>query len=255
MNLTIFKLYLIRELREKYLGNITGILWVFIQPVILLLMYWFVFEKIFQAKVSQDISVEFIVYLAIGLWPWLAFSESVVNAILGVKNNSDLIGKNSIDFKIPVIASITASYFINILGYIFVLIILSINFDYLKISSVSLLVIPIIQLYVFAIALGLFLSATQIFIKDTLQVMTTLMTLWFFLTPIIYSESLIPVQYLPYVQLNPLFTPISFIHKAVITHEALPWSGMAYLSLIIIILFVISIKYFNKLSVHFEDYK
>ena len=255
MNSTVLRYYFIRELKEKYLGNLTGILWVFIQPIILLLVYWFVFQKIFQTRITEDLPVEFIVYLAIGFWPWIAFSESVTNSISSVKNNSDLIGKNNIDFKIPVLASISASFCINILGYIFVLIILSIYFDYFSLPSLGLLVIPVLQLYFLAIALGLFLSATQVFIKDTLQIMTTFMTLWFFLTPIIYSESLIPEKYLPYIQMNPLFTPISFIHKAIVTHEELPWQNMGYLSMAILIFFIFSIKYFNKLSIHFEDYK
>jgi len=121
MNINIFLYYLKRELKEKYIGNITGILWIIIQPVVLLATYWFVFEKIFHARISEDIDVDFIVYLALGFWPWLAFSESVMNSITGVENNSELIGKNKLDFKIPVIASITANFVLNVIGYVLVL--------------------------------------------------------------------------------------------------------------------------------------
>lgn len=251
----LFKYYFIREIKEKYIGNILGAAWLFIQPIMLLFVYWFVFTKIFNTRIPESLHVGFIVYLAIGLWPWLAFSESLIQSITSVSKNSDLIGKNKLDFKIPVIASITATFFINIISYVVVLFCLSIFYDYLNITSMLLLIIPIIILYILAISLGLIFSATQIFIKDTLPLITTFMLFWFFATPIIYSETMIPEKYLSYMKLNPLYTPISFIHKSVLSSGPLPWFDIITLLVIVMVLFYASIKYFNKLSAHFDEFK
>ncbi len=251
----IFKYFFIREIKNDYLANLLGLTWLFIQPIVLLLMYWFVFEKIFNARIPEELNLEFIVYLAVGFWPWLAFSESVVKSISSVMKNSELIGKNKIDFKILVLASVSATFLVNSISYFVILTILSFFYDFLSLEKILLLFIPLFLLYFFAVSIGLFLSATQVFVKDTLQVITTFMTLLFFSTPIIYSELLIPEKYINYLKYNPLYTPITFIHNIFINQELLPWQSIAYLAVVIVVLIFISVRYFDKLSVHFEEYK
>ena len=251
----LFYYFFKREIRDKYLGNLTGIAWVFIQPIITLLIYWFVFDKIFQARFSKDQQeVGFIVYLAVGFWPWMAFSESLIRSITAVSDKSDLIGKIKINLKIPVIASISAVFCLNMIGYLVVLVSLAVfneNFDYV---SIPLLILPIAQMYLLAIALGLMFSAFNVFIKDTQQFITTIITLWFFLTPIIYSESILPDRFKRIIQFNPLYTPITFIHRAVITHESLPWLKLSILYLVTFLLLYLAVKMFDKLADHFADF-
>jgi lipopolysaccharide transport system permease protein len=254
INYNVFKYFLNHELKDRFLGNITGVLWVFVQPIIMLFVYWFVFENVFKSRVPEALEVGFVVYLAVGFWPWLAFSESIGQSISSVVKNSDLIGKNKIDLKLPVLATVTAYFVMNLIGYLIVLISLSVIYDHFTFSSLLLLIFPILQLYFLALALSLILSSIQIFIRDTLQIMTTIITVWFFLTPIIYSETIIPERFQTLIKLNPIFTPISFIHKAVITGDELPWANMIILSIFIMILLVLSIKIFDKLSVHFEEF-
>lgn len=252
----MFYYFFKRELKDKYLGNLTGFSWIFIQPIITLLIYWFVFDKIFTARFSkEEQSVGFIVYLAIGFWPWLAFSESFLASITSVSEKSDLIGKIKIDLKTPVLATITAKFLLHMIGYVLILISLFIFNDSLKISSVILIIFPLLQLYMFAVALGLLMSSIQIFIRDTLQLMTTLTTLWFFTTPIIYSESFLPQEYQSIIKLNPLYTPITFIHNAVLGEGELPWFNLMILTCVTLLLLVMAIKTFNKLSPSFEDFK
>lgn len=252
----MFYYFFKREIRDKYLGNLTGLSWVFIQPIITLLIYWFVFDKIFHARFSKDQQdVGFIVYLAVGFWPWMAFSESILRSLTAVSDKTDLIGKIKIDFKIPVIASITATFSLNLLGYIVVLLSLALFNDNFNYASLPLVFFPVLQMYCFALALGLILSSFQIFVKDTQQFITTIMTLWFFMTPIIYSESYLPEKYRSIIQINPIYTPITFIHKAIITNETLPWVSLMVLSLITIALLYIAIITFDKLSKNFEDFK
>ncbi len=255
MKTELYKYFFIREIKEKYLGNLTGFTWVFLQPVITLAIYWLVFEKIFGQRIPEAKEIGFIVYLAIGFWPWIAFSESLIRSITVISDKSDLIGKVNIDFKIPVIASITATFALSILGYIIVILGLVFFAKPFAHQNIWLLFFPVMQLYLLSLAIGLFLASIQIFIKDTFQFMTTIITMWFFLTPILYSESILPEEYKSIIQLNPLYTPITFIHKALITEEPLPWLNMGILTMVIIFLIYMAIKVFDKLSPYFEIYK
>jgi lipopolysaccharide transport system permease protein len=243
-----------REINEKYLGNLTGFSWVFIQPIITLLIYYVVFDQIFGARYADSEDISFIVYLAIGFWPWLAFSESVLRSITGVTDKKDLIGKVNIDFKVSVIATISASFLLNCIGYIIILSLIIIFNAHIDFSALPLIIIPLIQLYLLSIALGLLLSSINVFIRDTLQFMTTMMTLWFFMTPIIYSVSILPEKYKIIIQLNPIYIPIAFIQNAVVNNQIRDWLSMCYMSIIILMLLYISIKVFDKLSTSFEDF-
>ena len=253
-NSSMFKYFFKREILDKYKGNLTGITWVFIQPIIILLIYTLVFEKIFNTKFPEAENIGFIVYLAIGFWPWTAFSEAVLKSITVIVDKKDLIGKVKMDFKISVYATVTANFMLNIIGYIIVLVVLIASGKEFNYSALPLLIFPILQLYFFALALGLILSSIQIFIKDTLNLITTLMTLWFFMTPIIYSISMMPDYLKNIIKINPIYTPISFIHTSLLTNKPLPWIDMIVLSIAIGILLWLGIKQFNRLAPKFSDY-
>lgn len=167
----------------------------------------------------------------------------------------DLIGKVNMDFRIPVVATVSAHFAINIMGYFIVLISLAVFGEKFNYSLLPMIAYPLLQLYLLAIALGLLLSALQIFVRDTIQLMTTLMTLWFFLTPIIYPESMIPEKYLTIIKINPIYTPISFIHNATLSNAALPWFNMGILSIAILMFLYLSNKMFTKLTPSFEEFK
>ncbi len=250
----MFKYFLKREIKENYLGNLTGFSWVIIQPVLTLIIYTVVFEKIFKARIPEAENVGFIVYLALAFWPWIAFSESILKSITTITSKKDLIGKVRIDLRQVVFATVTSVFIINLIGYALVLIILMIvgkSFNYMY---VPLLILPILQLYIFSLSLALILSSLQVFVRDTLHLMSTLITLWFFSTPIIYSESIMPESIRSYMQYNPLYYPVKFIHDAMLTDKNLPWIEMLYLSIGFIVLLYVANKMFKKLSPHFEDF-
>ena len=250
----MFSYFFKREIYGKYIGNITGVSWVFIQPVLTLLIYAFVFERIFHAKFPESETIGFIVYLALGFWPWTAFSESVLKAIPAVIDKKDLIGKVNLDFRIPVIATISASFILNVVGYILVLIILILFGNDFNYNAIPLLIFPLIILYIFALALGLLLSAIQVYIRDTIHFMGTMMTLWFFMTPIVYSVSLMPDYIKKIMLFNPIFIPIKFIHSALLTNNQLNWLPMFLLFIFVIIFLWLANKIFNRLSTKFEDF-
>ncbi len=250
----MFAYFFRREIYSKYIGNITGVSWVFIQPILTLLIYAFVFERIFHAKFPESENIGFIVYLALGFWPWTAFSESILKAIPAVLEKKDLIGKVNLDFRIPVVATISATFLLNVLGYILVLIALVLfnkDFNY---AAIPLLLLPLVQLYLFALALGLVLAAVQIYIRDTIHLMTTVMTLWFFMTPIVYSVTLMPDYIRKIMLLNPIFIPIKFIHTALLTDKQLDWWSMFGVTLVILVLLWLANKIFIRLSARFEDF-
>ncbi len=250
----MFAFFLKKELSDRYLGNSSALIWVILQPVATLLTYYMVFGLIFDARIEGIPENAFITYLAIGLWPWMAFSESVLSSIDTIISRKDLLGKVKIDLRQIVVSGTTATFILHGIGYVVILLLL-ILFNRLEITyHLLLLILPLVILYVMAVALSLFLSALQVFYRDAKQIISSIMPLVFFCTPIIYSFSLIPERIQSYFLINPLVPIIEFIHHVAFNVKAIAWTQLSVIFLVSLALLYLSNMFFNKLAPRFDDF-
>ena len=250
----MFKFFLRKEIADRYLGNSSAWLWIIVHPIILLLIYNFVFGILFKARVPDLPEDAFITYLAIGLWPWMAFSESVLNAITAVVNRKDLLGKVNIDLRQVVLAGTTANIILHGIGFAAVIVLLLVLGRLSPDLSLLLLVVPMVLLYVLAVSFSLLFAALYVFYRDLKQIVSALLPLLFFCTPIIYSWALIPEQAKPYFQLNPLLPIINFIHDAVFDLNPLNWTAMGVMFVVSAVLLFMCHGFFQKLAPRFDDF-
>lgn len=250
----MFKYFLRKEISDKYLGNSSAILWIVIHPIISLLIYNLVFGIIFKSRVPDIPENSFVAYLAIGLWPWMAFSESVLNSITSVVSRKDLLGKVKIDLRHVVLAGTTANFILHGIGFLAILILLT-ALGKLPLSvELIFLLIPLTLLYVLAVGLSLLFSALYVFYRDLKQIITAVLPLLFFCTPIIYAWSIIPDEMKLYFSFNPLLPIINFIHDVVFGINQLNWTAMIYIFMFAVLLLILSNKFFQKLSPRFDDF-
>ena len=250
----MFSYFLKREMTDRYLGNVMGLAWVFIQPLITLVIYSFVFENIFKARIPEAAHLGFAVYLAIGFWPWTAFAESLLRSTTAVIDQKSLLGKVKLDLRLPVAATITATFILHMLGYIVVLIALALWGKPLHFEMLPLIVPALMILYLLALGFGFLLAAVQVYLRDTAQIMASVMMLWFFATPVIYSKSLLPESIRHWLILNPVYPAIDFIHQALLFGTNLPWLSLLSSGLFAVGLLWVSLRVFNRLSTRFEDF-
>ncbi|MGJ8662910.1 MAG: ABC transporter permease [Marinicella sp.] len=250
----MFKFFLKKEITDRYLGNSSALLWIVIHPLITLLIYNFVFGTLFGSRIPDLPDNAFITYLAVGLWPWMAFSESILNSITSVYSRKDLLGKVKIDLRHIVLAGTTANFILHGIGFIAILVILML-FGRLEPSlDLLLLIVPLLALYILAVALSFIFAAFYVFYRDLKQIISAILPLLFFCTPIIYSWTIIPDYAKKYFMLNPLLPIFNFIHDTVFQLHPLQWSSMGYIFLGSIILFYLSHKFFQKLAPRFDDF-
>ena len=250
----MFYYFLIREIRDKYSGSSSVVFWILFQPLLILLIYYFVFGFIFKSRVPDYPESQFITYLASGLWPWFAFSESVLKSVTSLTDKKDLIGKVKVDLKTMVLASTSANFLLHFIGFIVVMAALILFGLVAWHLNLLLLLIPFALLFFLATILSLLLSFTNVFIKDLQQVMNSFMMMWFFLTPIIYSIGIIPESVQGYFKLNPVFFIFDLIHSMVFNVAFNHWYALGILTIGMVVLFYISVKLFNRVSVHIDDY-
>lgn len=243
-----------REITTRYLENITGMVWLILQPLILLAVYAFVFTQIFRARVVGMENFSYIAYLAIAFWPWMAFSESVLRGSGGIAENRALIGKVPIPPELLPLSTATATFLMHCLGYCVVYLVLALMGIDLHWQLLPLVALMLILLYILAMALTLITSSLQVFIKDLAHILPPLFTFWFFSTPILYSPEYIPERFRPYFALNPFTYFVDRIRGLVMHGEWQPeWlDGIALIA--VLALLWIGVRLFRRLQTYFEDF-
>jgi lipopolysaccharide transport system permease protein len=176
----------IRDLKVRYKNSVLGVLWSLLNPILMTI----VFTLVFTLMVPSDIE-DFPVFFLCGFLPWSFFSASVMGATNSIVGNSNLIKKVYFPREILPLSEVLA----NLVNFLVALIVLFGMIFIFRIQiTPALLELPLIIAVQMAFILGMafFLSAANVFYRDTQHIMTVLMQAWFFLTPIFYPITVLP---------------------------------------------------------------
>lgn len=180
-----------RELKARYRGSVLGFFWSFINPLLLLVVYSFVFTVVLPGTHPQEIE-PYALFLFCGILPWTWFSSSLTEAANSLMAGGNLIKKVLFPAEILPIVSVLA----NMMHFFFGLPILLAFLIYFRptITPLEVLWFPVVvavQL-LFTLGLSLLLAALTVHFRDIKDILSNLLTLWFFATPIIYPMHLAP---------------------------------------------------------------
>ena len=241
-----------RDFRARYLGSYLGLLWAFIQPLVTILIFWFVFDVGFKSAPVKN--YPFLLWLITGLIPWFFIAESFGSATSAIIDNSYLV--NKIVFRVsmlPVIKLLTAlivhMFFILIIFFLFFL------YDF-KISIYSIQVLYyMFCAIVMMLGLGWLTSSLVVFLKDISQVVAMFIQFGFWFTPIIWSVTILPDKYRTLIKLNPIFY-ITEGYRDAFIHGVWFWEHgyhTLYFWSFALFIFVVGALVFARLRPHFSD--
>jgi ABC-type polysaccharide/polyol phosphate export permease len=213
-----------RELKARYRGSVLGFFWSFVNPLVLLLVYTFVFTYILPAKfMNADGKTpldHYALFLFCGILPWTWFASSLLEASGALISGGNLIKKVLFPAEVLPIVSVLANMVHFFLG---LLILVGFLVFYRHIPDLSELfwfpVAVVIQL-IFTLALALLVSALTVHFRDIRDLLANLLTFWFFVTPILYPYFLDSVAgFSRFFDFNPFF------HLAASYQEILYFAG------------------------------
>ena len=240
-----------RELKARYRGSVLGFFWSFVNPLMLLGIYTFVFATI-QPNGDKD-TQPYAVFMFCGILPWTWFAASMLEASNSLISGGNLIKKVLFPAEVLPIVSVLSNMVHFFLGLPILLGFMAARGHLPSFPAVMWFpVIVLIQL-VFTIACVLILSALTVHFRDLRDLLANMITLWFFLTPIIYSYKLASVQkYLGIFRLNPMY------HIIVAYQESLFWPifghfAVLWLGAISIVFFLASYWLFDRLRDSFAE--
>jgi len=251
-NRALFVNFFRRELVTRYLGSTSALFWAFLQPLLLLGVYYFVFTEVFRAAAFGGAS--FLLFVAVALWPWLAAQEGLTRATVSIPAYGALIRKVAFPHEIVVYASVAATFALQLAGYLVVLIVLFAFGEPVRFEGL-LLAIPvwaILALGVTGVALAL--AALQVFVRDVEHVLAPLLTIIMYLTPILYPLAMVPEGVRSWVAANPFGWLVGRLRAAFLEGRITPTWGDVVALAVAVALFLAGRWIFRRLSPSFEDF-
>lgn len=188
-----------RDFRTKYKRSVLGIFWSFLNPLLMMLVQYFVFSTIFKSDIPN-----FAAYLIIGTVMFNFFNEACGMALGSIVGNASLITKVYMPkyiYPLTRVMSSMVNLVISLIPLLIVCIITGVEFH----RSAVLALFFLICLTVFSLGLGLLLSAAMVFFRDTQFLWGVLSMMWMYATPIFYPETILPEEFKFVLQVNPLY--------------------------------------------------
>lgn len=209
-----------RELFSRYAGSAAGLLWAYLQPLLVVGVYFLVFDVVFAMRMGDDApSTRMGTYLVVGALPWLSFCESVSRGASSLVEAGGLLQKNALPPVLFVARSVLAGW------VVFVPLMALLTLGYLPISGVgwAMLAMPLLLLLqgLLALLLAHLLAILAAAVRDTLQVLAFALSVGIYLSPVLFPLSLFPQAWRWVLFFNPM-SALVLAYQAVLLKGAWP---------------------------------
>lgn len=243
-----------RNITTMYKQTILGPLWMIIHPLLSTFVFVIVFGKI--AKIPTQGIPEYLFYMA-GNICWIFFSNSLSKIAITFTSNAHLFGKvyfPRLTVPISVVITNFISYMIQFFIFLGIFIYMTMNHADVHVTKLILLFpFLLLEIGLLSIGLGTLISALTAKYHDLTVLVGFGLQLWMYASPVVYPSSIIPSQYLSIYMLNPMASIIETFRYAFLGSGTFSWFYLGMGFVIILIVFFIGIKMFNKVEKTFID--
>jgi len=210
-----------RDFEQRFVGSAIGWIWGLIHPLVLLMSWTFVFQFCLKAPVPAGAgTANYPLFIFAGMLPWLLFSETMNRSASSLLEHANLITKTVFPAEIIPVSVFLSSVVSHLLALALMIAAAGV---YMNQISIFLLLLPVYILVIglLAVGLGWIVASLHVFLRDTAQILSVILTLWFWVTPIFISEESIPQWARFLVVANPLCYAVRS-YRAVLLTSSLP---------------------------------
>ena len=246
------------DFKKRYAGSIFGGVWAMVQPVITVIMYWFVFDRIFhQTQVSQTTGepIPYVLFLMGGMVPWFFFSDALTSGTSSLLEYNYLVKK--VVFKISVlpIIKIIAALFTHVF-FTFVVMIIAWIYGYTP--SIYWLQLPYYSFACFIMVLGLCYAtcAITVYFRDLQQIISIFLQVGMWATPILWNIMMLEhSKFIILIKMNPMTYIVNGFRGALYEQQWFfeHFYSSTYFWIVTVLMFCIGSVIFKKLKVGFAD--
>ncbi len=193
----------VNDVRARFAGSVLGMLWLFFYPLLLLGAYAAVYIFVFKVKFHLFNSNEYVVLIFCGLIPFLGFSEALSMGVGSIVSNANLMKNTLFPIELVPVKSVLAAQCTQVTGLFMLLIVLGILGKW-TLWAPFLVIIWILQI-LFSSGLIWILSSVNVYARDLQNIVSVLILFLMLVSPIAYTEDMIPPEMRPFLAANPVY--------------------------------------------------
>jgi lipopolysaccharide transport system permease protein len=242
-----------RDFQARFVGSAVGWVWGLIHPLVLLLSWVYVFGYVVGFKLpAPAVTQHYALYIFSGMLPWMLFSETVQRSASSLLDHANLITKTVFPAEF-VPASVFLSTLVSHLLALALMIVATLIWD--KKISAGLLLLPFYMFLVglLAVGIGWIAASLHVFLRDTAQMVSVILTAWFWMTPIMISEANVPHKVRFLLTANPMYYAVKVYRQALFTTNLPDWHDVATLALSGAAVFLAGGLFFRYMKKGFAD--
>lgn len=246
-----------RDFQQRYVGSAAGWLWGLIHPLVLLGIYTFIFSVCLQMTPGEgEVTASFPLFAFSGMLPWLLFSETVQRSSSSLVEHANLITKTLFPSEIVPVSIFLSTLLSHLMALALFIVAVAATQGRLN-PALLLLPLGMLLLGLLATGIGWIAASLQVYLRDTAQVVTVALTLWFWITPIMIAES--KIRRAPYpraeafvLSANPLVYFVR-VYRQTLLGTAPPWRDLGCAALFSLAAFILGGLFFRHMKRGFAD--
>jgi ABC-2 type transport system permease protein len=237
-----------RDLTVRYKRSAVGFLWTMINPLINTVVFTIVFSTIFRFEAK-----DFVIYFLSGYQVWVLFSQITSLSSRCILQNGQLLKK----VYLPKAIFVSSILFSELINFCFAMLPLFLLIVFIgKGITLALLFLPVslIIMLIFTLGISFFLAAVSVFFVDIIDIYQLLLMPWMYLTPIFYPVEILPSKVLSIIKINPMYCVIECFRTPIYTGQLPEPLTVIWAIVYALVVFIIGISFFTKLSDKFIYY-
>ena len=240
------------DFKSRYLGSYLGLIWAFLQPLITLFIFWFVFALGFKS--TPVANFPFILWLVSGMIPWFFLNDSISSATSSITGKSYLVKKVPFRIGILPIIKILSALIIHLFFVVFLFLMFAF-YGYMPHLHTIQVLYYLFAAIVLVLGISWITSSLVVFLKDIGPIVSILLQFCFWLTPIFWNAKMLPDRYRTLIKLNPVYYIIDGYRDSLINNVWF-WERYAltiYFWSVTGMIFIFGALLFRRLKPHFAD--
>jgi ABC-type polysaccharide/polyol phosphate export permease len=253
---SLIRSFVLRDLKARYVGSLMGFFWSVIHPIVLIASYTFVFSVLFQVRpLPSSGTTSFPLFLFCSILPWLFFQDTLMRSSTVLIDNANLVTRTLFPTEILPLTVALAGLVNHLIGFAILMVVILISIG--KVSALILLVpVYFFVLMLFTLGISWLVASLNVFVRDISQVLTVLLTFWFWFTPIFYSAELydrFPSRIHFLLRLNPLAHIVTAYRDCLLSMHMPSLRSLAVLFVVSFLVFAAGGLFFRYTKREFVD--
>jgi len=240
-----------RDFDQRFVGSAIGWIWGLIQPLVLLVSWTYIFQVCLKQKAPPGYA-SYPLYIFGGMLPWLLFSDTVQRSATSMVDQGSLITKTVFPAEIVPVSVFLSALMSHVLALVLMIAAAGIAAHQV---SLFLAILPVYMLLIglFSVGIGWIVASLHVFLRDTAQVLSVILTFWFWLTPIMLTEDQVPDRFKPLLALNPMYYGVRVYRAVLLTAQTPHWRDAAIFAAWSAAVFVAGGLFFRYMKRGFAD--